>query len=87
MYINKRDERKSDNKSNVIKRLLVLVMITMSLVFAGGSATPSTNAGVPCEMVCTEFVDPNDGQCYVRCCPADEACKVRCFITPCKARS
>ena len=86
MYTNTRDERKSDNKGNVIKRLLVLMMITMSLMFAGAHSTPTVQAGAPCDMVCTEFIDPNDGQCYVRCCPADEACKVRCFVTPCKGK-
>lgn len=87
MYTDKKGERKSDNKGNVIKRLLVLLMITMSLAFAGASATPVTNAGAPCDMVCSDFIDPTDGQCYTRCCPADEACKIRCFITPCKAKS
>lgn len=69
---------------NVMKRLLVLVMITMSLVFAGTSLTPITEARVPCDVVCNEFIDPTDGQCYMRCCPAEEECKIRCFITPCK---
>jgi hypothetical protein len=84
MSTNKKDERKSNSKSTMMKRLLVLMMITMSLVFSGAQSTPTANAGAPCDMICTEFIDPNDGQCYVRCCPADEACKVRCFITPCK---
>ncbi len=87
MYASIKGEQKSNSKSTMMKRLLVLLMITMSLVFSGASLTPITKAGVPCDMVCTEFIDPSDGQCYVRCCPADEACKIRCFITPCKASS
>ena len=59
MYTDKKGERKSDNKGNVIKRLLVLLMITMSLAFAGASATPVTNAGAPCDMVCSDFIDPD----------------------------
>ena len=87
MNTKKKGERKSDNKGNAIKRLFVLLMITMSLAFAGASATPVTNAGAPCDVVCTDFIDPTDGQCYTRCCPTDEMCKIRCFIMPCKAKS
>jgi hypothetical protein len=96
MYINKKNERESDSKSsfntysstrqgNMMKRLLVLMMITMSLVFAGGQSTPTTHANAFCELVCGEpFIDPNDGQCKQMCCPQEEACKTRCELRPCK---
>ena len=83
-YASIQHERKSNSKGSMVKRLLVLMMITMSLAFSGASLTPITKAGVPCDMVCTDFIDPADGQCYTRCCPADETCKIRCFIMPCQ---
>jgi hypothetical protein len=85
MYTNKRDERKSDNKVNVVKRLLVLFVITMSLMFAGGQSTPTAQAGRFCELVCGEpFIDPNDGQCKQICCPQPEECKMPCEERLCK---
>lgn len=94
MSTNTRIERKSDIKGTstrqgkVMKRLLVLLMITMSLVFAGGQSTPTTKASAFCELVCNEpFIDPNDGQCKQLCCPQEEECKVRCELRPCKAGS
>ncbi|HET8674637.1 MAG TPA: hypothetical protein VFO63_02525, partial [Blastocatellia bacterium] len=85
MYNKTKNERESDSKSlsnpltrrsNVIKRLLVLLMITMSLVFAGAQSTPNAQASRFCDLVCGEpFIDPNDGQCKQMCCPADESCK------------
>jgi hypothetical protein len=70
--------------STKMKRLLMLVMITMSLIFSGASSTSITIAGAPCDMVCENYIDPTDGQCYTRCCPTEEMCKVRCVITPCE---
>lgn len=89
MSTNKNNERESDSKSsfstystkqsNVVKRLLVLVMMTICLVFAGAQATPTTNAGGQCQLVCSEpYIDPADGQCYVSCCPADDRIKCPC---------
>ena len=82
-YTSVKDERKSNIKSTMMKRLLVLLMITMSLVFSGTSSTPTARAGVPCDMVCSDFIDPADGQCYRTCCPENNECKIRCFTTPC----
>jgi hypothetical protein len=82
-YTSIKYERKSNSKSTMVKRLLVLLMITMSLVFSGAQSTPTAQASAFCDMVCSDFIDPTDGQCYTRCCPADEMCKVRCVITPC----
>jgi hypothetical protein len=82
-YASIKDELKSNSKSTMVKHLLVLLMITMSLVFSGASSAPTAKASAPCDMVCTDYIDPADGQCYTRCCPADEMCKVRCVITPC----
>jgi hypothetical protein len=73
----------STKQGNVVKRLLVLLVMTISLMFAGGQSTPTTQASVPCDMVCSDYIDPADGQCYTRCCPADELCKTRCVIMPC----
>jgi hypothetical protein len=83
-YTSIKDERKSNSKSTMMKRLLVLLMITMSLMFSGASSTPTAQAGAPCDMECTDFIDPTDGQCYTRCCPTDEMCKIRCVLMPCK---
>jgi hypothetical protein len=97
MYSNKKNERESNSKGfsssstrqgNVMKRLLVLLMITMSLAFAGTQSAPTTQAGVFCNFVCSEpFIDPNDGQCYQMCCPEDDQCGVRCELRPCKIGS
>ena len=70
--------------STKIKRLLVLVMITMSLMFSSAQSTPTAKAGAPCDMVCEKYIDPTDGQCYTRCCPVNEECKTRCVIMPCE---
>src|SRR5215208_3539272 len=82
-YTHKKDERKSNSKSTMVQRLLMLSMITMSLMFSGVSATSITKASAPCDMVCTNYIDPADGQCYTRCCPADDLCKIRCVLMPC----
>ena len=97
MYNKTKTERESDSKSlsspltrrsNVMKRLLVLLMITMSLVFAGAQSTPNAQASRFCDLVCGEpFIDPNDGQCKQLCCPEEEECKVRCELRPCKLPS
>ena len=97
MYTNTKNERESDTKrlfssstkqGNVMKRLLLLLLITMSLVFAGAQSTPTAQASRFCELVCGEpFIDPNDGQCKQMCCPQEEECKVRCELIPCKIGS
>ncbi len=84
MLNNKKDAKNSDRKSNMMKRLLVLALMTMSLVFAGAQAIPTTRASQGCEMTCGEpFINPSDGKCYVRCCPIDPECKTPCMIKPC----
>ena len=83
-YTSIKEERKSNSKSIMVKHLLVLLLITMSLVFSGASATPTAKASAPCDMVCADYIDPSDGQCYTRCCPANDECKIRCFIMPCQ---
>ena len=75
-------------QGNVIKRLLLLFTMTICLAFVGGQSTPGTQAGVPCDLVCGDpFIDPNDGQCYVMCCPVDPECGRRCEMKPCKSGS
>ena len=95
MYTNAKNERESDNKcsfsshsstkqGNAIKRLLVLGMMTVCLVFAGAQSMPTANAGGQCQLVCSEpYIDPSDGQCYVTCCPADDRIKCPCERRPC----
>ena len=83
MYTGTKSELKSNSKSTIVKRLLVLLMITMSLVFSGAQSSQAVQANAFCDMVCSDFIDPSDGQCYTRCCPADDMCKIRCTITPC----
>jgi hypothetical protein len=84
-YTSIKDERKSNSNSTMMKRLLVLLMLTMSLVFAGGQSTLITQASAGCELVCGEpFIDPNTGQCAVMCCPADDMCKTACELRPCQ---
>jgi hypothetical protein len=73
-------------QSSVIKRLMVLTMMTLFLVFAGFQSTPVTQASASdgCDLVCGEpFIDANDGRCYQMCCPADEQCKRACELRPC----
>lgn len=93
---NTKYERGSDSKCSpnsytstrqvkVMKRLLMLLMITICLVFGGAQSMPSTQAQSGCELVCgNPFIDPNDGQCYVMCCPASEKCKRMCELRPVK---
>lgn len=95
-YTNTNYERESDSKgfsnfysstkrSNVMKRLLVMLLLTISLVFAGAQSTPTAIAGAGCELVCGEpFIDPNTGQCSIMCCPADKECTRPCELKPCQ---
>ena len=89
-------ERESDSKgfssyasttkrSHVMKRLLVSLLMTICLVFAGAQSTPTTKASATCDLVCGEpFIDPNDGQCKVMCCPIDDQCMMPCELRPCQ---
>lgn len=92
-YTGTKDARESDNKvsfnsstrqGNVMKRLLVLMVMTICLMLAGAQATPTAKAGGGCELICGDpFIDPNDGQCYVICCPEDKECMRACELRPC----
>ena len=94
-YTSNKHERESDSKNSfnayisttqsiVMKRLLLLI-ISVFMVFAAAQSTPTTQASSSrCDMVCTQYIDPTDGQCYIACCPRDEACKMPCERTPCK---
>jgi hypothetical protein len=92
-YRNTKDERESDSensyysptKQSNVKRILMLLMISMFMVFAGLQTTPTTTANVGCNLVCGEpFIDPNTGQCVQMCCPEVEECKIPCELRPCK---
>ena len=94
MSTNTPGERKPDitvslsspiKKRNAIKRLLMLLSLSICLLFAGAQSAPITQASVACDMECNEYIDPFDGQCYQVCCPANEECKIRCVLMPCKA--
>ena len=94
-----KDDREADSKrsfssyastkqGNVMKRFLVLLMMTICLVFAGAQSMSTTQASPGCDLVCGDpFIDPNDGQCYQECCPADEKCSNLCELRPCKTSS
>ena len=93
-----KNERKSDTmgsfsssspakQSNVMTRTLTLLFMTLCLLFAGAQFATTTSASQGCEFVCGEpFIDPNDGQCYQICCPADEKCMQKCEMRPCKVK-
>ena len=67
-----------------MKRLLVLLVMIISLVFIGAQAMPNTEALGGCELVCSDpFIDPNDGHCYIVCCPADDRCGRPCELRKC----
>ena len=43
-----------------------------------------TKAPGGCELVCSDpFIDPNDGHCYIVCCPADDRCGRPCELRKC----
>ena len=90
----KKDERESGGercitssstkRGTMTKRLLLLVLVTMSLVFAGTQSVPTTQASVGCELVCGAPYIGADGQCYVDCCPTDPTCMNACERLVCK---
>lgn len=67
-----------------MKRLFVLVLMTICLVFIGSQSAPSAKAIGGCELVCGDpFIDPQDGHCYQICCPEDDRCGVPCELIRC----
>ena len=93
-HTNNTNEQKSNSKNSihsytsaiqgkVMKRLLLLI-ISIFMVFAGAQSTSTTKANAPCDLVCSQYIDPNDGQCYIVCCPVDEQCKMPCERYACK---
>jgi hypothetical protein len=93
MYVSTKYERELDGmvfsysstrQGNVMKRVLVLFIMTICLVFAGAQSAPTTQASAFCELVCDDtFIDPNDGRCYQVCCPVDDKCGRACELKPC----
>ena len=94
-YTDKKDERESSGercitssstkRGNMTKRLLLLALVTMSVVFAGNQSVPTTTqANVACELVCGAPYVGADGQCYVDCCPTDPQCMNPCERRLCK---
>src|SRR6266498_4704871 len=74
----------STRKGNMMKRVLILLVMTISLVFAGAQSTPTAKAGAGCELVCGEpYIDPVTGQCFQDCCPQDPACMRPCVTVQC----
>lgn len=93
-YTDKKDERESCGEScitssstkrgNMTKRLLLLALVTMSVVFAGNQSVPTTQASVGCELVCSAPYTGADGLCYVDCCPTNPKCMNPCEKRLCK---
>jgi hypothetical protein len=95
-YTSTKYDREPDNKglisshsstrpANKVKRMGMLLLMTVCLVFAGAQSAPSAQKGGSCDLVCSApFIDPNDGQCKVMCCPQDDKCARRCELRPCK---
>ena len=93
-YMNTKTERESDSngsyypsarRGNVMKRISVLLLMTMCLVFAGARSAPATKASAAgCELVCNDtYTDPKTGQCYLVCCPTSKECMNPCELMPC----
>lgn len=93
-YTDKKDERESSGercitssstkRGNMTKRILLLALVTMSVLFAGNQSVPTTQASVGCELVCGAPYVGADGQCYVDCCPTDPICMNPCERRLCK---
>jgi hypothetical protein len=94
-YTGTKFERESDSKGSfssysstkqgiIIKRLLLLLIISIFLVFVGAQSAPVTKASSSCELVCGEPFIGSDRQCYQICCPPDDMCKSPCELRPCK---
>ena len=96
MYTNNKTEREPDSEfasstsysstktGNRARRLIVLVLLAMSLAFAGAQSASPTNASTGCELVCGEPYIGADGICYVDCCPTDPMCMNPCERQACK---
>lgn len=95
-YASTNNERESDSKDyfssysstrqgNVIKRLLVLAVMTICLVFAGAQSAPTAKANGASGITCSDpYIDPSDGQCYQVCCPDDDQVKAPCERVKCQ---
>ncbi len=93
MYADAGESRVANNKGSLsskrgsaVKRALAALTLAAGLIFAGAQAMPTTTqASAGCKMVCTEFIDPNSGQCYIQCCPEDPECMMPCEMKPCSS--
>lgn len=65
-----------------MKRLLVLLVMTISLVFIGFQSAPTTNAMSNCQYVCGPPHIGPDG-CEQVCCPQGSGCGLPCVVRPC----
>ena len=68
-----------------MKRLLMLFLMIICLVFIGAQSAPTAKAtGVSSDLVCGDpYIDPIDGKCYQICCPSDPLEKGECVRRPC----
>jgi hypothetical protein len=74
----------SNRRGSLVKRVLASLILAGGLLVAGVQSTPTTTqASAPCEMSCTEIIDPNTGQCAIQCCPVNPDCKQPCEMKPC----
>lgn len=91
-YTSTKNERESESKGSARanftikrKRLVAVSILTLCLLFAGANMTRTAEASLQCATVCSEpYTDPNDGQCYMECCPSDPKSKCACVRVPCK---
>ena len=94
-YVNNKNERESDSEfasgtytstktGDRLRRLIVLLLLAMSVAFAGAQSVSTTNASTGCELVCGEPYIGADGVCYVDCCPTDPMCMNPCERRVCK---
>lgn len=67
-----------------MKRVFLLLLMIISLVFIGAQSTSNPKAMGGCDLVCgPPFIDPQDGLCYVVCCPEDDRCMRPCELRKC----
>jgi hypothetical protein len=71
-----------------MKRLLVLLLMTICLVFAGAQSTQMAKSTGTVQAddgyICGDpYIDPIDGRCYQACCPSNPNMGLACYRRPC----
>jgi len=69
-----------------MKRLFVLFLMIVSLVFVGAQSTQMTKSTGTVQAddiyTCEPYIDPVDGRCYEACCPPP-GWGLACYRRPC----